>query len=361
MDMKLGSKVAVALSGGVDSSTAAFLLREQGYDAIGIMMLLHGHLEDGITTESIDRARTAAKSLGIPFELLDLRKEFQYRVIEYYIKSHEQGLTPNPCFLCNQQIKWGLLCDHVVNQGINWLASGHYARVTHRIDGKVELYRAKDLKKDQSYVLAGLKQNQLAHAILPLGELTKIQTREIAHRYHLIPIDTKESQDLCFFEGLSQEDYLAKNAAYLFNPGLILTVEGRVVGRHSGLANYTIGQRKGLGAGHPKPIFVLRKDVISNTLIVGEGEFLGTKNVKVGKINWITEDEPEYPIKVEIKIRYRSSLLTGKILQPDELGCDIIFEEPVRDPTPGQFAVFYQGERVLGSAVIVGYQNGVKE
>ncbi len=361
-EINKNTEVMIAMSGGLDSSVAAILLREQGYIVKGITMHLYddsNHVQaDSRTTE---RARSVAQKLSIPFEVIDLREEFKKKIVGYFKASHELGITPNPCFVCNQQIKWGLLLDEVLKKGVTWLASGHYAQLKGTTDGRVELFRAKDLQKDQSYVLAGLKQEQLTHAVFPLGNITKWRAKEIAHSYNIDFSDIGESQDLCFLDGMSQEEYLSGLSPDLFQPGEIRTIEGERLGEHNGLANYTIGQRKGLGSGNKEPIYVLHKDVHSNTLIVGGKQSLGVRKIRVTQLNWISGNEPELPDNFEIKIRYKSNPHKAHIRKPNESGCDIIFENPVRDPTPGQYAVFYQGEKVIGSGVITEICNGVDE
>jgi len=345
--------IMVAMSGGVDSSVAAALLCKQGFQVSGVMMRLY----DSDTCEdnfefSMTAAREASKILDIPFQVIDFREEFRKRIIEYFIESHRNGRTPNPCFICNRQIKWGLLLDFALKQGMNWLGSGHYARIGVNSMGMIELYKAIDAGKDQSYVLSGLDQATLAHVVLPLGNLTKEQTRGIARRYGFSFANGKESQDLCFIDGMGQEDYLWHQAPQLFTPGEIRTTNGQLIGEHNGLANYTIGQRKGLGAGNKEPIYVLRKDIIQNVLIVGPGSQLGRKDISVTDVNWISGDEPPLPDEFDIKIRYRSTPKRGTLNKNNRAGYDIIFAEPIRDPTPGQIAVFYKNDQVIGSAFI---------
>lgn len=364
--IKSPGKVMVAMSGGVDSSVAAALLCAKGYEVAGIMMRLtdsridlYGQISN--FDQSLEKAGKVAEILNIPFQLIDLRKEFQEKVIEYFIESHGLGVTPNPCFICNRQIKWGILLDWVTHSGFQWLASGHYARLVRQKDGDVELFTALDSSKDQSYVLAGLTQHQLAHMALPLGEMTKKRTREIAHRYQFDFDETKESQDLCFLEGSDQIEFLHKLAPQLFTPGDIRRQDGEKIGEHTGLANYTIGQRKGLGAGQHEPIFVIRKEMATNTIFAGPIDQLGSRKIRINQLNWISGEEPELPARFDIKVRYKSRFLSGVIQKKEDLEYHILFDELVRDPTPGQFAVFYQGDKVIGSATISNSLNGVSE
>ncbi len=349
----------VAMSGGVDSSVAAALLCEQGFQVSGIMMRLYESIgSEDVFLRSLTKANEVAAKLEIPLKVLDFRDEFRTKVISYFLRSHQDGLTPNPCFICNVKIKWGLLLEYVLASGVNWLASGHYARIVKNNQGKMELYKGEDPGKDQSYVLSGLDQEILSHVVLPLGEYRKDQIRAIARRYNFDFQSVDDSQDLCFFDGLGQEEFLKRYAKGLFNPGEIKTQDGRKMGEHKGLANYTIGQRKGLGAGNKDPIYVLRKDILQNVLIVGPESQLGTKGMSVTEVNWISGEEPTLPDAFDIKIRYRSTPKRGTVLKKNGAGYDIIFAEPARDPTPGQIAVFYKDDRVLGSAIISDTTNG---
>lgn len=354
--------VMVAMSGGVDSSVAAALLCERGFQVTGIMMRLNDFIKnEDVYDESFSRARGVCEYLKIPLQEIDLRSEFKKLIINEFVNSHVKGITPNPCFVCNRLVKWGLLLDAVRKQGIDWLASGHYARVGLGTDGRFELYKAIDSTKDQSYVLAGLDQSALSHIVLPLGNLRKEQTREIARRYNFGFHDLKESQDLCFTDSLGQEAFLRSYAPQLFIPGKILASSGAIVGEHNGLANYTIGQRKGLGAGNKEPIYVLRKEIESNTLVVGTCRDLGVNRISVTNVNWVNGKEPLLPDEFEIKIRYKSKPKPGTLYKKNQEAYGIIFAEPVRDPTPGQYAVFYKGDKVYGSSQIIDLIPGVNE
>lgn len=355
MDKKV--EVAVAMSGGVDSSVAAALLVEQGYAVRGMMLKLWDGNPDLMESkrrfeDSCDQGYKVAQQLGIPFEVIDAAGIFKQKIVGYFIQSHQTGKTPNPCFICNRQIKWGLLMDEAQKRGAEYLATGHYARVVNTRQGKYELRKALDQKKDQSYVLAGLTQTQLSRAMLPLGEKDKKETREIAHSYNFINADRQDSQDLCFLGTLDQEAFLALYAPTGLISGEIHNLKGEVIGEHNGLANYTIGQRKGLGAGFKEPIYVLAKDVQRNILIAGTGSELGIRQIIINDAHWISGEEPDLPRKCSVKIRYKAAPVNGTIKQSAENEYSFIFDEMVRDATPGQFAVFYDDDLVIGSGEI---------
>lgn len=349
--------VYVGLSGGVDSSVAAALLLEQGYQVTGVHLrlwepaLMHSHHESDLN-RSHEQAGQVAALLGIPFLMIDATVEFKRAVVDYFINAHKSGHTPNPCFICNRLIKWGLFLEIAKSKGADKLASGHYARIAVRPDGLVELFRAKDVMKDQSYVLAGLTQSQLTSVLFPLGELTKSETRAIARRLNFPIRATEESQDLCFLEEASQEEFLLQYAPDLFEKGFILNVDGEVIGEHKGLANYTIGQRKGINLSHPLPLYVIEKDAIKNQIVVGTRDRLGKRSIRVEEVNWVLGVEPQLPAQFDVKIRYQSAFYQATITKARNSGYDILFDAIVRDPTPGQFAVFYQGELVVGSGLI---------
>lgn len=345
------SKVAVAMSGGVDSSVAAVLLQEQGYQVFGVTMQLWNE-DINKTQQVMDSAKRVCDFLKIPFHVMDLRAQFHQQVVKYFLQSQLEGRTPNPCFLCNQRIKWGELLDESIKLGAEFLATGHYAQVIRSTEGQYTLYKGVDIKKDQSYVLAGLTQHQLSRAILPLGKMEKVKVREIARRYSLpVTVDT-ESQDLCFLGGIEQEQFLAKYLEQNIFSGKILTLDGKLVGEHKGLVHYTIGQRKGLGSGNSAPVYVLKKDLESNTLLVGTKEQLGYKRITMNKVNWLSGESPNLPFHCSLKIRYKATPVYGTIrLEKNEL-FSVEFDEKVRDATPGQFIVFYDGEQVMGSAEI---------
>lgn len=349
--------VVVAMSGGVDSSVAAAMLVEEGYQVIGMMLKLWSadcsSSENACCTpESIEQARQVAGLIGIPFYVIDAKDTFKEIVVDNFIKRSLSGLTPNPCYLCNQRIRWGLLFEKARSYGANFFATGHYANVEKGNDGVYHLYRGVDEKKDQSYVLSGLNQEQLSHTILPLGKFKKEQIREKALQIGL-PVATKQdSQDLCFIGNEDYRSFLINYAGQKTQPGNIVDKNGKILGVHNGLQNYTIGQRKGLGAGNLEPIYVIAKNPSTNQVIVGQKNDLQFNRIKVEEINWISGQKPQFPLSVGVKIRYKASIRPCEIDDCEPGGQILRLPEPVRDATPGQIAVFYKENEVLGSAEI---------
>ncbi len=350
------TKVAVAMSGGVDSSVAAALLKEQGYDVIGMMLRLWsepGKEESNrcCTPDSMAQARRVAARLDIPFYVVDAKDVFHDTVVQYFLDGYGRGETPNPCLVCNRQIRWTFLLDHALALGAEFMATGHYVRkqTTNNIH---YLLRAVDRKKDQSYVLHVLNQEKLARALFPVGDYPKPEIRAIAEKHGLPTASRKDSQDLCFLAGEDYRDFLQRNAAEILKPGEIVTREGRSLGEHTGLANYTIGQRKGLGVASPVPLYVLGKNALSNTLLVGTREELGSGELTARDVNWVSGHGPQEPFRAEVKIRYTAKEAWAQVTPVDGRQVRVRFEVPQRDITAGQAAVFYQGDILLGGGII---------
>lgn len=374
--------VVVAMSGGVDSSTTAALLVERGYNVIGLMMRLWAEggvvdpaLRSGMgssvgegddrfasnrccSPEAVADARGVCQMLGIPFYLLNFEAAFKSNVVDFFLTGYGRGVTPNPCLECNRTIKFGALLDKTRALGATHLATGHYARVRTR-NGKFELLKGIDPHKDQSYALSILDQQQLSAAMFPLGEFTKEETRQMARRFGLRVADKHESQDLCFIADGNYRNFVQRNAppgARTLESGDIVDTRGRVLGRHTGLASYTIGQRKGLGLAIGEPLYVLALDVARNALVVGRAEELGRHELVAYGVNWIAGTPPPAGSRVTAKIRYRA-IETPATLTPAPPGTvpgsvHVRFDQPLRDITPGQAVVFYQDDLCLGGATI---------
>jgi tRNA-specific 2-thiouridylase len=346
------------MSGGVDSSVAAALLKEQGHEVIGMMLRLWSEPgKEGsnrcCTPDSMAQARRVAARLGIPFYVLDAKEVFRKTVVEYFLAGYAAGETPNPCLVCNRSIRWEFLLNHALALGADFMATGHYARREEGTDGRVRLLRAVDAAKDQSYVLHVLTQEKLQRALFPVGDHPKPEIRQIAASFGLPTASRKDSQDLCFLAGDDYRNFLQRNAAEMLHPGEIVTAEGRVLGMHGGLANYTIGQRKGLGLSSSLPLYVLRKEAAANRLVVGREDQLGRLSLAVRDINWVSDRPPSSPLRAEVKIRYTSRPAWADVI-PSDAGsnADVRFDIPVRDATSGQAAVFYSGDEVLGGGII---------
>lgn len=345
------------MSGGVDSSVAAALLKEQGYDVIGMMLRLWSEpgKEDSnrcCTPDSMGQARRVAANLDIPFYVVDAKDVFHNTVVQYFLDGYARGETPNPCLICNRQIRWTFLLDHALALGADFMATGHYVRLRNS-EGSIELLRAVDRNKDQSYVLHVLTQEKLKHALFPVGDYPKPQIRAIAEKYGLPTASRKDSQDLCFLAGEDYRDFLQRNAAGMLNPGQIVTRQGKPLGEHNGLANYTIGQRKGLGIASPVPLYVLGKDAVTNTLVVGTQQELGSSELTARDVNWVSGEAPSEPFRAEVKIRYTAREAWAWVTPIDGRQVQVHFDAPQRDITAGQAAVFFGGDVVIGGGIIV--------
>jgi tRNA-specific 2-thiouridylase len=352
------SRVVVALSGGVDSAVAAALLVEQGYDVIGVMLRLWvepGGTEEQsnrcCTPEAVDRARCIAAQLDIPFYLINAEAEFKACVVDYLVSEYGAGRTPNPCVRCNRTVRFGFLLDRALALGVELLATGHYARVQ-RFDGRYQLLRGLDSQKDQSYFLHALSQDQLAHVLFPLGELTKKGVRGIARERGLPVAEQPESQDLCFLADGDYRGFLERHVPHLFRPGPIRDTSGRVLGQHRGLPAYTIGQRKGLEISAAEPLYVLAIKPAENALVVGGTAELGRSECMVEEVHYIDGETPVAPFSAQAQIRYRAHPTDVTVTPLPDGRAGVQFDAPQRDITPGQFLVLYDGEMVLGGGAI---------
>lgn len=349
-------RVAVAMSGGVDSAGAALLLRQQGYAVEGVtLQLLPCGLkpQDPEGMAEVCAARAEAEAIGVPHTALDRRALFDREVMERFSQAYQAGRTPNPCVDCNREVKFGSLMDWAMEQGFRYLATGHYARVRYDEErGRWLLLRGRDLSKDQSYVLYQFSQEQLAHLLLPVGEYEKPTLRALAEAAGVPNAQRQESQDICFVPDGDYVGFLRRRGVELV-PGDFVDREGRVLGRHRGLECYTIGQRKGLGVSAPEPLYVLGKDMEKNQVILGPNEALMARELVAERPNWISIPALWEPLRVEAKARYRHQAAPAVVEPLGEDRIRVVFDEPQRALTPGQAVVLYQGEEVVGGATIV--------
>ena len=341
--------IGIAMSGGVDSSVTARLLKNMGHDVHGFFMALaQPDLE-----HQIKRVKTVAAHMEIPLTVVNLTAEFKEKVLGYFIQSYLEGQTPNPCMICNPMIKFGRLLKTIRAAGCDFMATGHYARITKTQDEIYHLLKGLDPQKDQSYFLHRLTQEQLARIIMPLGEQTKEKVYELAADLGLSGIHGAESQDVCFLQNQDLHTFMSQHVPKGKNEGPIVTCEGKELGRHKGIHHYTVGQRKGLGLPDATPYYVLALDPAGNEVVVGKKSDLLQQEMSVGEINWLAGEKPALPRDFIAKIRYRHQGASARVMESADKICRVRFYQPQLAVTPGQFAVFYQDDEVVGGGVIL--------
>lgn len=346
--MERAKRVVLGMSGGVDSSTAVALLQHHGYEVVGVTCVFE---DDEKSRRSADEARAVCERFGIEHVERDAVESFRRRVIEPFVRDYERGLTPSPCVGCNARMKIPELIAVADDLGCGFIATGHYARVNRMRDtGRYAVLRALDDRKDQSYMLASLSQEQLARLILPLGGMTKLEVRSLAHDLALPAADAPESQDICFAPNGYRE--LLASYGVESKPGVIVNTAGDPVGAHQGLFDFTVGQRKGIGVAGPEPYYVTGKNVAENELVIGTAQESLIRSVEVRDANWQAIEEPREPVEAMVKLRYRS-VARACIIEPVDAGrLHVTLPSAQPATAPGQFAVFYQGSAVLGGGVI---------
>ncbi len=340
-------KMGIAMSGGVDSTSTALMLKDQ-YTVTGFFMQLAQpdlQQQRKIVTAMADR-------IGIPLEIIDLSSLFQEKVLDYFCNSYFKGLTPNPCVICNREIKFGSFVDAMLERGMDKIATGHYARVVEK-DGIFGLYKGRDTKKDQSYFLSRLSQQQLSKVIFPLGEMGKEDIYRYVEEKGFVHFRGKESQDVCFLENTNVSEYLKQHFTTSPSPGLLKNTKGETLGTHKGIQNFTIGQRRGLGISDTTPYYVVGLDAADNSVIVGKNEDLLSDYIELYEPHWISGTTPDCNKEYQVKIRSTHAGATALLFQPDHGKYSLKFNTPQRAITPGQFAVIYDNDQVMGSGVIL--------
>ncbi len=349
-------KAIIAMSGGVDSSVAAYFMKEKGFECIGATMKLYDNENIGISTEKtccslsdIEDARAVCRKLGMPYYVFNFKDEFEEKVIEKFIRTYEAGATPNPCIDCNRYLKFEKLMQRMYEIGYDCVVTGHYADIEEK-DGRYYLKKGVDLSKDQSYVLYSLTQEQLKHTVFPLGKLTKAQIREIAENEGFLNAKKRDSQDICFVPDGDYAKFIEEHCNKTYPEGDFVDTNGNVLGKHSGIIRYTIGQRKGLGIAAGKPVYVCKKDIENNQVVLGLNDDLMSKTLEAVDFNWIY-DVPEKRIKCSAKTRYNMKEQPCSAWTEGEK-VFVEFDSPQRAVTSGQAVVLYDGDYVIGGGTI---------
>lgn len=357
-------RVVVGMSGGVDSSVAAWLLKERGYDVIGVTMQIWQDEEEKLQEENggccgltaVDDARRVAASLDIPYYVMNFKREFKENVIDYFVDEYIGGRTPNPCIACNRFVKWESLLKRSMDIGADYIATGHYARVEQLPGGRYAVRTSATGRKDQTYALYNLTQEQLKRTLMPVGGYTKEEIREMAAKMNLPVAHKPDSQDICFVPDGDYASFIEKTADQTFPQGNFVLADGTIVGRHNGIIHYTVGQRKGLGVAMGYPVFVLAIRPETNEVVLGKAEESLSRYVRADRINFMSVEDLKEPKKVWAKIRYnhKGAWCTVERTGEDEILCT--FDEPLRAAAPGQAVVLYDGEYVLGGGTIINNQ-----
>lgn len=349
------------MSGGVDSSVACYEMIQRGYECLGVTLRLHDHKvagQKGVLCGSAEDAEDAARvceKFGIPHEIVDSRPAFDREVVRPFIEAYERGMTPNPCLLCNRHLKFGDLLREALARGYDTIATGHYARVERDPEtGRYLLKKGLDETKDQSYVLYVLTQEELSHVVLPLGDQRKEDIRRLARELGLATADKPDSQDICFVPDGDYASFIEEQTGTSFEPGPFVNTKGEALGTHRGIIHYTVGQRRGLGIPAEHPLYVIAKDPLTNTVTLGTREELEVKSFVVTGLNLISVDRLTEPARLSVKIRYRQKEQPAVVEQLDESRARVTFDVPQRGVAPGQAAVFYDGDIVVGGGTITG-------
>ena len=357
----MGKKVVIAMSGGVDSSVAAYLLQKQGYDVIGVTMQVWPKENCSIDTRekgccglsAVNDARAVAQKLNIPYYVVNFRDIFKEKVIDYFCHEYSQGKTPNPCLKCNQYIKFDALLNKARQLGAEYIATGHHAKIEfNKVSNRYLLKKAQDDKKDQTYFLYTMTQDQLAHTLMPIGEMDKTHVRKIAKEIELSVADKKESQEICFVIDDNYRNFLLQKNPDNVKPGNILDLDENILGTHNGIAFYTIGQRKGMGVAAKHPLYVKTIDKKTNTIVAAQKKDLFSGELFANELNMIKIVKEGKSFKADIKVRYGETSTKGSVVFLDKDNIKVVFDEPVWAITPGQSVVFYDGNDVIGGATI---------